>query len=95
MAAGQHLGAFLVYLDFHGVHLVIIGDYPVAQITIPGTKRQHGIGDLLFHHAAHRQHATADIFQLFVVPPGDVLTQVNLVHIRISLKNKPLSHTGR
>ena len=72
LAPGNHVVAGLVKFDLVPVDLAVGGDHLFEQGDVAGFEAVHGADQLLFHEAAHRQHARAQALEIGIELSADV-----------------------
>jgi hypothetical protein len=67
LAARDDAGAAFVYVRFHRIDAVVVGDDAIHQCRISASQRLNGKPGLFFRHLAHQQYAFAYRFKLRIV----------------------------
>jgi hypothetical protein len=82
--------AFLVDLHLQRIDPVVVRHHLLGQPGVAGDQRRHRTAELLFHDAAHLQHLVADVLEFLVELTGNVMSEIQLVHVAAQLsRNGP------
>jgi hypothetical protein len=90
LASRQDEHALLVDLDLHCVEpVVLVDDIPRQRLVVISDRIQR-VGQLLLHHAAHAQHAVAQVLQLAIETLGDVVAEILslCIHMMFSIDDR-------
>ncbi|VVD30862.1 conserved protein of unknown function (plasmid) [Paraburkholderia dioscoreae] len=73
LATSDDVAQLFIYLDFHRVQAMLVGDNLLNNIEVEGVQRLHRTSNLLFHQAAHLEQPGGYQIEVGVELAGEVL----------------------